>query len=365
MNNLKCYIVGGWVRDFLCNRHCTDKDWVVVGGSANDLKTLGFEQVGASFPVFIHPKTKEEYALARSERKKGHGYHGFEINSCSNITLKEDLLRRDFTINAIAYDPGNRELIDPYGGQDDLKNKILRHVSPAFIDDPLRIIRLARFATYFPEFQIDPGTKVLAQNLSNSGELSNLSLERITQEIIKVYKYSDQPYKFWVVLDELNALDKIFPNWNKILPHVLPLLQKKITDLNPSQSFSYAMAVWHQAAMRMNEASPQDSLKLSSYHIKLINIIIKAWGFREKNTPDSVFVLEVIFLTKALQETTLIQDVWAIVGNPILKYEQVSLLVKKLKSLDTSWIVKIEPPAKRHLVLKDFYQEYIQKELNL
>ncbi|NBV28282.1 hypothetical protein EBS02_04580, partial [bacterium] len=272
-NNLKCYIVGGWVRDFLCNRHCTDKDWVVVGGSANDLKTLGFEQVGASFPVFIHPKTKEEYALARSERKKGHGYHGFEINSCSNITLQEDLLRRDLTINAIAYDPEHHQFIDPYGGQDDLKNKILRHVSPAFVDDPLRIIRLARFATYFPEFKIDPGTKVLAQDLSSSGELSTLSLERITQEIIKVYKYSDQPAKFWVVLDELNALDKIFPHWSNILPDVLPLLRKKMPGLNPSQAFSYAMAVWHQAAIRINATSPQDSLKLSSYHIKLIKII--------------------------------------------------------------------------------------------
>ncbi|MCP3697062.1 MAG: multifunctional CCA tRNA nucleotidyl transferase/2'3'-cyclic phosphodiesterase/2'nucleotidase/phosphatase, partial [Aliivibrio sp.] len=142
---MEIYLVGGAVRDSLLNIEVKDKDWVVVGSTPNEMDSLGYQTVGQDFPVFLHPKTKEEYALARTERKSGQGYKGFTCYAEPDVTLEEDLLRRDLTINAIAK-ADNGELIDPYNGQDDLNNRLLRHVSDAFVEDPLRVLRVARFA---------------------------------------------------------------------------------------------------------------------------------------------------------------------------------------------------------------------------
>ena len=145
---MQVFLVGGAVRDQLLGRQVTERDWVVVGATADEMLAQGFQQVGQDFPVFLHPNTKEEYALARTERKSGKGYTGFVVNSDKNISLEDDLLRRDLTINAIAQD-ANGKLIDPFNGQADIKNKLLRHVSPAFAEDPLRVLRVARFAARY------------------------------------------------------------------------------------------------------------------------------------------------------------------------------------------------------------------------
>lgn len=358
---MKCYIVGGWVRDLLCNRTSTDKDWVVVGGSALILKELGFEQVGASFPVFLHPTTKEEYALARSERKKGQGYHGFEINSATTITLEDDLRRRDLTINAIAFDPLNKKIIDPYHGERDLKEKILRHVSPAFEDDPLRVVRLARFAAYFPAFTIATETKFLAQKLATSGELSTLSLERITHEILKVYQYALNPIRFWEVLNELHALDSLFAGWEKILSKVLPFLKLMPKNLNYEEAFIYTMAHWQRACIENKIATPKQCLLLSSYYLKMIDNLIKAWLLLIELETSS-FIVELVFLTKALQSPVIILSLWTMLNAPPFDREILLLIIHELKALETSWIMTL-PPAQRSQQLKIFYKDFIDKFL--
>lgn len=180
---MKIYEVGGAVRDALLEKEAKDKDWVVVGSSPEEMASKGFKPIGKDFPVFLHPETKEEYALARTERKTGQGYHGFNFYFGKEVTLEEDLSRRDFTINAIAKDASGN-LIDPFKGVDDIKNKIFRHVSDAFSEDPLRAIRLARFRTYehLQDFTITDETKELLRQIVDSGEIGKLSENRIWTE---------------------------------------------------------------------------------------------------------------------------------------------------------------------------------------
>ena len=183
MNKPSYYLVGGAVRDDLLGITVTDRDFVVVGSSVEQMIAQGFIPVGRDFPVFLHPRTKEEYALARTERKAGRGHQGFTFHAEPSVTLEEDLERRDLTINAIAKSTEG-ELIDPFNGISDLNKKVLRHVSEAFVEDPLRVLRVCRFASKL-EFDIDPKTLDLMVNIVNSGELSHLSPERIWSEIIK------------------------------------------------------------------------------------------------------------------------------------------------------------------------------------
>lgn len=208
---MNIYLVGGAVRDSLLNIEVKDKDWVVVGSTPNEMGSLGYQAVGQDFPVFLHPKTKEEYALARTERKSGQGYKGFTCYAEPDVTLEEDLLRRDLTINAIAK-AGNDELIDPYNGQEDLTNRLLRHVSDAFVEDPLRVLRVARFAARFHYlgFSIAPETMTLMTTLVDSGELSHLTPERVWQEWEKALS-SQHPEIFLSVLKECGALAVVLP----------------------------------------------------------------------------------------------------------------------------------------------------------
>ena len=208
---MNIYLVGGAVRDSLLNIDVKDKDWVVVGSTPNEMGSLGYQAVGQDFPVFLHPKTKEEYALARTERKSGQGYKGFTCYAEPDVTLEEDLLRRDLTINAIAK-AGNGELIDPYNGQEDLTNRLLRHVSDAFVEDPLRVLRVARFAARFHYlgFTIAAETMTLMKTLVESGELSHLTPERVWQEWEKSLS-SQHPEIFLSVLKECGALAVVLP----------------------------------------------------------------------------------------------------------------------------------------------------------
>lgn len=205
------YLVGGAVRDQLLGIPVHERDWVVIDSTAEQMLAQGFKQVGADFPVFLHPETHEEYALARTERKKGKGYHGFEIDAGVGVTLEDDLKRRDLTINAIAMtDDGT--LIDPYGGQSDLDDRLLRHVSPAFAEDPLRVLRVARFAARFHGlgFKIADETLQLMLNMTASGELSNLTPERVWAEFVKGLQ-TEHPRIFFEVLRECGALEVLIP----------------------------------------------------------------------------------------------------------------------------------------------------------
>lgn len=208
---MKIFLVGGAVRDKLLGLAIKDKDYVVVGSNVDEMRAQGYQQVGKDFPVFLHPKTQQEYALARTERKTGSGYQGFSCNAANDVTLEQDLLRRDLTINAIAEDKSG-QLFDPYGGINDIECKVLRHVSDAFIEDPLRVLRVARFAARFHHlgFTIAPETQTLMQHIADSGELAHLTPERVWQEIDKVLS-GDNPEIFFKTLRNCGALKVILP----------------------------------------------------------------------------------------------------------------------------------------------------------
>ncbi len=208
---MEIYLVGGAVRDKLLGLPVREKDWVVVGASPQDMLDQGYKQVGKGFPVFLHPETGEEYALARTERKTGPGYTGFAFHASPDVTLEQDLGRRDLTINAIA-EAADGTLIDPYHGQEDLELGLLRHVSPAFAEDPVRILRVARFAAHFSKsgFKVAHGTNTLMREMVNNGEVDHLVAERIWSELTKALT-TESPEKFFTVLRGCGALAVLFP----------------------------------------------------------------------------------------------------------------------------------------------------------
>ena len=211
---MKCYSVGGAVRDELLGLPVKDRDWVVVGGTPEQLIAQGFTPVGVDFPVFLHPKTREEYALARTERKVARGYRGFAVDHAPDVTLEDDLRRRDLTINAIARDEDG-SLIDPYGGQRDLRARVLRHVSHAFTEDPVRILRLARFAARFTDFTVADETLALMHWMVGEGEVDALVPERVWQELSRGLMEA-RPSRMFAVLRDCGALARIFPELDRL-----------------------------------------------------------------------------------------------------------------------------------------------------
>lgn len=209
---MRIYLVGGAVRDELLGQPARERDWVVVGARPEELIAQGFKPVGKDFPVFLHPRSGEEYALARTERKTGPGYRGFETLFAPDVTLEQDLERRDLTINAIAKDPDSGALIDPFGGQRDLRDRSLRHVSPAFVEDPVRVLRVARFAARFAPlgFAVAPETLDVMREIAARGELDALVSERVWQETQRALEMP-APARFFEVLRAANALPAIFP----------------------------------------------------------------------------------------------------------------------------------------------------------
>ena len=206
---MKIYTVGGAVRDALLGRPVKDRDYVVVGATPDEMTRLGFRPVGRDFPVFLHPRTQEEYALARTERKSGRGYHGFSFHAAPDVTLEQDLVRRDLTINAIAQ-AEDGTLIDPFDGQRDLRDKVLRHVGPAFTEDPVRVLRIARFAARFDDFTIAPSTMALMQQMVSEGEVDHLVAERVWAELAKNLA-ERHCRRFFEILDACGALPRLFP----------------------------------------------------------------------------------------------------------------------------------------------------------
>jgi tRNA nucleotidyltransferase (CCA-adding enzyme) len=208
---MEVYLVGGAVRDELLGLPVRERDWVVVGATPEDMESLGYRAVGRDFPVFLHPETREEYALARTERKVGRGYRGFEVHCAPDVALVDDLRRRDLTINAMARDAAGR-LVDPYGGRADIDGRRLRHVSEAFAEDPVRILRVARFAARFAplDFEVAPETNELMRGMVANGEVDALVPERVWQETLKALS-EPRPDAFLAVLRDCGALARIFP----------------------------------------------------------------------------------------------------------------------------------------------------------
>ena len=208
---MKSYLVGGAVRDGLLGLPVKDKDWVVVGATPQQMLDAGYQQVGRDFPVFLHPESHEEYALARTERKSGSGYTGFTCYAAPDVTLEQDLLRRDLTVNALAQD-ADGTIIDPYGGKSDLQQRILRHVSPAFGEDPLRVLRVARFAARYAHlsFRIADETMALMREMTEAGELAHLTAERVWKETENALG-TRNPQVFFQTLRDCGALKVLFP----------------------------------------------------------------------------------------------------------------------------------------------------------
>ncbi|MCP4700018.1 MAG: multifunctional CCA addition/repair protein [Gammaproteobacteria bacterium] len=221
---MKIYLVGGAVRDKLLGETIKERDWVVVGAAPAEMEARGFRCVGKDFPVFLHPNTHEEHALARTERKTAPGYHGFAVHAAPNITLEQDLGRRDLTINAIA-ESQNGELIDPFNGRKDLQNRILRHVSPAFAEDPVRILRVARFAARFGKFgfRVAGETNALMKEMVARGEADALVAERVWKELARALG-EEQPARFFEVLIACGALPSLFPELSPLF--TAPTLEK-------------------------------------------------------------------------------------------------------------------------------------------
>ena len=211
---MQVYLVGGAVRDALLGLPIKERDWVVVGGTAQAMLKQGYQQVGKDFPVFLHPKSKEEYALARTERKTGHGYDGFVVHAEASVTLEEDLRRRDLTINAIAKDQDGK-IIDFFGGVNDLHNKVLRHVSEAFVEDPLRLVRLCRFQARFTDFTIHASTQALCCAIVQKGEVDYLTPERVWLEWQKVFS-SPAPEQFIACLQQFGAWSVLMPGFDQV-----------------------------------------------------------------------------------------------------------------------------------------------------
>ncbi len=209
------YLVGGAVRDALLGLPVKDRDWVVVGADPAAMQAAGYLPVGRDFPVFLHPQTHEEYALARTERKTAPGYHGFAFHAAQDVTLEQDLARRDLTINAMAQDEASGEIIDPYGGRRDIAARVLRHVSPAFAEDPVRVLRLARFAARFADFTVAAETVALMRAMVDAGEVDELVAERVWQELSRGLMEA-KPSRMFEVLRDCGALARLLPEVDRL-----------------------------------------------------------------------------------------------------------------------------------------------------
>lgn len=234
---MKIYKVGGAVRDHILGLRPNDSDWVVVGSTPEEMKSLGYKQVGADFPVFLHPETNEEYALARTEKKTGKGYSGFSVQYEKNISLEEDLLRRDLTMNSIAMSESG-QIIDPYNGVEDIKNKILRHTSEAFYEDPLRALRLARFKTKFSDFAIHEETAEVLSKILLSGEITYLTKERVLQEMKKGFEID--ALKYLQNIMQLNLTSPWFDNLSKLPETVSDHFEYAWCQVSQLNNFSFA-----------------------------------------------------------------------------------------------------------------------------
>jgi len=288
---MQTYLVGGAIRDRLLGLPAPyEKDWVVVNGTPDQLKSKGYKKVGKSFPVFIDPETGEEYALARRERKTSSGYHGFEFDAGPDISLEEDLSRRDLTINAIAEDEDGN-LIDPYGGRDDLNNRVLRHVSEAFREDPLRVLRIARFKAKLSQFDfiIADETINLVQKIVGSGELSSLVPERTWLETEKVFK-ADNFNEYFITLINLNAFNQIYPDLKDLDSEFFSshlILESAKQDYSPEIRFAsifYSLLKRGEKDIKNRIEAMQENMRFANSYKRLPIMLNNSLALIEEDT---------------------------------------------------------------------------------
>lgn len=289
---MEIFLVGGAVRDELLGKPIKERDWVVVGATPEEMIAKGYQPVGKDFPVFLHPKTHEEYALARTERKTGKGYKGFHFYATPNVTLTEDLIRRDLTINAMAKNNATGEIIDPYHGQTDLTQKIFRHVSNAFAEDPVRILRVARFACVLPDFHVHPETNTLMQQMVQSGEIDALVSERIWKEFSRAL-IAEKPQRFFDVLKNCGALDILFPEFKSHLD---------LTALNNAVTIDAPATVRFAALLHYLSQSDIQSIckrfRVPSEFSELALLVSKFFDrYRDLNTKNAE---ELLFILKSI-----------------------------------------------------------------
>lgn len=289
---MKIYRVGGSVRDELLGLPVADRDYVVVGATPEALVDKGFKPVGRDFPVFLHPVTHEEYALARTERKTGPGYRGFAFYAAPDVTLEQDLARRDFTINAMAIDDAG-QLIDPYRGADDLKAGVLRHVGEAFVEDPVRILRAARFVARFA-FRIAPETLQLMRQMAHHGEVDHLVPERVWQELARGLA-ERHPVRMFVALDSCDALARILPELAPFAPdapHMVALEQAGGLDLSLAARFAVMMGTSDEAritSLCQRIRVPNDARDLALLYSRCRAELARGTGLDAAATTDLLY----------------------------------------------------------------------------
>lgn len=282
----KTYLVGGAVRDILMGKKPHDEDFVVVGSSIEEMKEQGFEMVGADFPVFLHPITKDEYALARKDKKTGNGYLGFETYFSPDVTIEEDLFRRDLTMNAIALDQSTNTFIDPFNGISDIKNKLIKHVSLAFKEDPLRILRVARFSARFPDFNLHKETLELMRDMHKNGETKHLTRERIWKELSRALILPNGS-KFFSVLQNVGLGKDIFPDMNGFYEdenknfHIEGINMSKFDDFLKNSSLKERIAHWSlpiSSKVNLNIATMWKSISAPQEVVDHIQVSCLIWN---------------------------------------------------------------------------------------
>ncbi len=285
IDGLEVYVVGGAVRDALLQLPAGDRDWVVVGASPEEMAKRGFIPVGGDFPVFLHPLTKEEYALARTERKSGRGYKGFTFYTGTDVTLEEDLKRRDLTVNAIARSMSG-ELFDPLNGVKDVQARVLRHVGPAFEEDPVRILRLARFTARFVDFAIAPETRALCKKMVQVGEVDALVPERVWQELARGL-FSAMPSRMFGVLVDCGASERVMPGWGDSEQMRLAVDRAAQTGLSLSARFALmCLHTQDPQVLAKHLRAPTECADMS----RLLPLVLSALGVSAM-TPEHVLAL--------------------------------------------------------------------------
>ncbi len=344
----KHYKVGGCVRDFVLDKPIADIDYVVIGATPEDMLKLNFKQVGADFPVFLHPETGDEYALARTERKNGRGYNGFVVNADPTVTLEEDLARRDFTMNAMAMD-NNGFIIDPYNGLTDIVNGVMRHVSDAFADDPVRVLRGARFAARY-DFKIAPETTVLMKYLVDTGELDHLTKERIIAEFDKGFT-TKTPSRMFEVLNEIDALTHLYPQWKNIISENV----WKMMNTNIDTDSKWAILLYTSFDNKDEMTKIARDYKLSSEALSrsLLLLKIKEVNFNNPTSEEKVSIwtemdfrrkseqaLEVLKLKNIVENTNINVDYWKHLSSVIRSISEEDIIKSSKKGEDFKQKIK-------------------------
>lgn len=364
---MKTYLVGGAVRDTLLGLKPKDKDWVVVGATEKQMLQAGFIKINANFPVFLNPKTKEEYALARSEKKVAKGYHGFITNFSADTTLEDDLLRRDLTINSIAMDPkGN--ITDPFKGCNDIENKILRHTSEAFIEDPLRVVRLARFMAQLSQFNfsIAQETKELVDEIIKSGELKHLTKERLHIELIKSLS---NPKMFFETLNELKCLEIIFPCIKTNLSK-LPNQDFFESTLYKCSTNDEKIALCFLAFD--NHSQLKSELLLTNKQLKLLQSIINIKAILANHT-NANNIYKLIKSANFIRDQKLCCDAFTLYKRYIEilgvdmdnKLNTLETVINSIRKLDIHKVISTTPKAQLKQALENQYIYTIKKQLKI